>query len=50
MDRKLYGDEPAQSPASILPSVGDPEVEVDSQNNDYFYNYDTDAAAEGRST
>lgn len=42
MERKLYGDAPGENPASLAPAAGDPEVGIDSQNNDCYYNYDTD--------
>jgi hypothetical protein len=48
MDRKLYGDSPPAGTVDQLPSVGDPEVTIDSQNNDHHYVYDTDAALEAR--
>lgn len=43
MDRKLYGDIPAEEVFAGLSSVGDPEFVMDSQDNDNYYNYDTDA-------
>ena len=50
MGRKLYGSQPddGRSFTSILPTAGDPEFEVDSQNNDHNYRYDTDVREEQR--
>lgn len=43
MDRKLYGSDLPAGTVDQLPSAGDPEVLVDSQNNDRHFEYDTDA-------
>lgn len=50
MERKLYGSQPddGRSFSSLLPSAGDPEFSVDSQNNDETYCYDTDLATSTR--
>lgn len=48
MDRKLYGSGDQNVQTGILSSAGDPEFEVDSQNNDHNYRYDTDVREEQR--
>jgi len=42
MERKLYGSGDQNVQTGILSHAGDPEFEIDSQNNDETYLYDTD--------
>lgn len=48
MGRKIYGSGDQNVQTGILSSAGDPEFEVDSQNNDHNYRYDTDVREEQR--
>jgi len=44
MPRKLYGtDQNLDAGLAHMHRVGDPEFTTDSQNNDEYYEYDTDA-------